>query len=277
MKKITALLVFLLVTFIETAQSKDANKTILITAATSYLGTAVCKELAATNHNLILTARSREKLKTLEKDLYNVNKNIKIKSFLVDFSAPSTIESLTEKLKEDFIDGIVLIGPRPKLISGQIQSKDEWENAFTNTFVAPLSILKSVESKINNNSSIVIISGLTSKNYMPQYPNTNVLRMAWVGHAKNLTHYFSKKRIRVNVISPGIIMTPHHKNRFEKKAKENNTTFEEQLEKESSHIPLNTFGDPLDVANLTLFLLSEKAKHINGVNIPLDGGESSAY
>ena len=123
----------------------------------------------------------------------------------------------------------------------------------------------------------MVMSGLSSKYLLSGYSNTNVLRIAWNAEIKNLSKHFGKKNIRINAISPGIIMTNHHQDRIKLKAKKNGVSYEKQLELDSSIVPLNNFGKPIDVANLVSFLISTKSKHISGSNIALDGGQATSY
>lgn len=141
----------------------------------------------------------------------------------------------------------------------------------------PLETLKSFSNRLVDNSNVVVMSGLSSKYLLSGYSNTNVLRIAWNAEIKNLSKHFGKKNIRINAISPGIIMTNHHQDRIKLKAKKNGVSYEKQLELDSSIVPLNNFGKPIDVANLVSFLISTKSKHINGSNIALDGGQATSY
>ena len=68
--------------------------------------------------------------------------------------------------------------------------------------------------------------------------------------------------IRVNCISPGVIMTDMMKD-----------FSEEDLDLIKEDIPLGSFGTPLDIANLALFLADDKAKNITGQNISSNGGQ----
>jgi NAD(P)-dependent dehydrogenase (short-subunit alcohol dehydrogenase family) len=61
--------------------------------------------------------------------------------------------------------------------------------------------------------------------------------------------------------------------RFE--AKMRNLSFNDVLAQRQSLIPLRRYATVEDVANLALFLASEKATYINGVIVPLDGGLTS--
>lgn len=72
----------------------------------------------------------------------------------------------------------------------------------------------------------------------------------------------SKYKIRVNVVSPGLTNTPLAMAGW---------TEEEILEQKNNN-PMYRIGEPIDIANTVLFLLSDKASYINGENINVNGG-----
>ena len=249
----------------------------MVTAATGAFGNAVCSALASEGYDLVIAGRNRQKLASLENKLKTQYRDITIESIIIDFSDIKTIEDAAKQISKISLHGIVLIGPRPVLSKDVIPSKEEWSQVFSETFIAPLEVLRLFGPQIQNNGSVVVISGNSSKSYLPSYPNTNVIRLAWSGEIKNLTHFFGERKIRVNAISPGPILTQFHRDKINAKALSNNITFEEQLAKDTSTIPLKSYGKTQDVANLIAFLVSNKSAHLNGTNILLDGGESSAY
>ncbi|WP_341752179.1 SDR family oxidoreductase [Candidatus Tisiphia endosymbiont of Piscicola geometra] len=267
----------LLFYFSSNASDHKQNGTILVTAATGALGSTICDVLASEGYNLLVSGRNNNKLTNLQKDLQKKYPNITVRTLIIDFSDTKTIENAASKITLSSIEGIVLIGPRPSLNKNDIPSKDEWTKVFAETFIAPLEVVRFFAPKIHNNGSIVVISGSSSKNFLPAYPNTNVVRLAWSGEIKNLMHLFATRKIRVNAISPGPILTQHHKNMITEKASLNNISYEEQLLKDTSSIPLKSYGETEDLGNLVVFLLSNKSSHINGSNILLDGGESTSY
>jgi NAD(P)-dependent dehydrogenase (short-subunit alcohol dehydrogenase family) len=73
----------------------------------------------------------------------------------------------------------------------------------------------------------------------------------------------SKYRIRVNSVSPGFTRTPMTENLYPN---------EEMWLKSEKDNPSGRVGNPIDVANAVLFLLSESAEYINGANIDVNGG-----
>ncbi len=270
------LILIVLVTTLHThLYAHQANKTILITASTGAFGEAISTLLASEGYNLVIAGRNSNKLTTLQKKLQTKHKDVSVQTVIIDFSNVESIEAAANQVQQ--LHGIVLIGPRPSLKKEDIPSKEEWNKTFNETFINPLEVLRHFNPKIADKSSIVIISGNTSKNYFPQFPNTNVIRVAWVAEVKNLIYFFAKRHIRVNLVSPGIILTEHHKKVIQQKAITHNISFKEQLAKDVSSIPLKTYGTTEDVAQLVSFLLSNRSKHLNGANITLDGGESTSY
>ena len=256
--------------------NQNAN-TFLVTAATGAFGECICNSIAEKGYDLIITGRNQKKLDELQKRLKSQHPLVSVQSLIIDFSDTLTIHLAAKKLERKSISGIVLIGPRPVLTKDGIPTKEEWSQVFLETFINPLEVISAFSPFIKENASIIVISGNSSKNYLPGYPNTNVIRLAWSGEIKNLAHYYGKRKIRVNAISPGPILTQFHIDRIKEKAFSNNISFEEQAAKNASSIPLGAYGKPDDVANLVLFLLSSKSAHLNGINIVLDGGESLAY
>lgn len=252
-------------------------KTILITAATGSLGEAIGFYLASKKYKLILAARHAEKLKDLTQRIQEAYPDACISSMILDFSKTKDAQKRMQKFEKGSIDGVVLIGPRPALGNTGIPEATLWQHTFSETFVAPLMFLKEISPHIKSHGSIVVMSGQTSKEHIPAYPNGNVMRLAWTAEIKNLISVFSPEKIRVNAVSPGPILTPFHQEKINYLAAQKGISWEEQYRQNVEGIPLKSYGSVSDVAHLVHFLLSDKSKHINGTNILLDGGESNTY
>lgn len=251
-----------------------AKPAILITAATSGLGNAIAHDLASKNYDLYLAGRNMEKLKLLKKELSKYQINCDIYSF--DYQDYASITALKEIINQP-LTGIVLIPPRPMLPTNTLPQASEYEKTIKEHFIAPLEFIRLFKNNLQENSSIVIIGGITSVHYLPNYANANVLRLMWAGEVKNLAYLLGKNKIRANLISPDVILTDFQINKINAKAKENKITFAEQLKDQTKGIPLEKFGDPQDIADMTEFLLSNKSKHITGANLVIDGGLSKSY
>ena len=84
-----------------------------------------------------------------------------------------------------------------------------------------------------------------------------------------LKHYLSKDGITFNSVAPGAIMIPD--TGWEREYKENRKEVDEFINRE---LPLGRFGTPEEVANVVVFMCSEKASLLNGASIPVDGSQS---
>ena len=199
-------------------------QTILITASTGALGSSIAKTFAAKGYNLILAGRDEVKLAALKK---SIGEKAEIITF--DYNNIAQMTLVLDKLKDSSIDGIVLIAPRPYFKSKQVPDPQEWRRNFESSFIGPLEFIRLAENKIKSPAAIVIISGETSKTYLPAYPNTNVIRLMWSGEVKNLCHQYSDRAIRVNAISPGIILTEHNINKIKERGMLAQKNFNEQL------------------------------------------------
>jgi NAD(P)-dependent dehydrogenase (short-subunit alcohol dehydrogenase family) len=98
-------------------------------------------------------------------------------------------------------------------------------------------------------------------------PNEYVWYAASKGAIDSLTVGMAKELapagIRVNAVSPGMTKTEIH---------ERSTQDVGRLERIRPHIPLNRIGEPEEIAQAVLFLMSDAASYITGANIPVSGG-----
>ena len=85
-----------------------------------------------------------------------------------------------------------------------------------------------------------------------------------MGLTKSLAVELVDKKIRINIINPGFIKTSYYKNFKERKKNLYKWTL--------SRIPSKKWGEPKDISEFILFLLSDKSKYFNGEDITIDGG-----
>ncbi|MEK6645369.1 MAG: SDR family oxidoreductase [Candidatus Firestonebacteria bacterium] len=86
-----------------------------------------------------------------------------------------------------------------------------------------------------------------------------------------IKHYLAEDGITFNSVAPGAIMIPD--TGWEKLEKENPKELKEFIDKE---LPLGRLGTPDEIANVVVFMCSEKASLLNGTSVPVDGGQSKS-
>lgn len=95
--------------------------------------------------------------------------------------------------------------------------------------------------------------------------------------AKGLPAMGNRDDINVNTIHPGQTQTDRVEQLFAQFAKAQNKTVEQVRAEDLAKRNLRRIGQPEDVAELTLFLRSARARHIQGVAIAVDGGGTPGY
>lgn len=253
-------------------------KHILVMCATSHLGQGLIAHLAEEKHPLILMGRNAEKLSRIKHSLKNVDFDA-IKTAIVDFSNESSIHDFERWLQEQKIElqGTVVITPRPKITNNLFPSSREWQDLLQECFIGPLEVIKISLPFYVKNGKILIVSGISSIQVLPEHAAFGSLRALWLAHAKALSHQLGPQSIHINTISPGGILTDYMHNLIEQKAEKNGRDFESQYAESIANVPLRKYATVQEISNIIDFFLSPKSNHITGVNIACDGGFTKNY
>lgn len=256
--------------------ASPSHPTIIVTCASGELGTAIAEHLAC-DYNLILTGRQTDKLLKIKERLES-QFSCQYDIYPLDYTDHASIMHFKEQLQHySSLLGLVLMTPRPHLGKGVLKEEWEWLTLLQNTFTGPLEVLKMAVPYLVSNSSIVIIGGTTSVQCMPEYGSACVIRRMWTTCSKILSHELGPQLIRVNTLSPGVVLTHFHQMRIAKEAGNSNCTEEEQMDREAASIPLHRHAQPLEIARAVKFLLSPESSFITGTNLVIDGGKTLSY
>ncbi|MDI9355827.1 MAG: SDR family oxidoreductase [Chitinophagaceae bacterium] len=242
-----------------------SGKTILVTGATSGIGLEICKNIDHYNGSIIAISRDSLKLKELSSSLINKNN---FKSVLFDLENIDGYPSLHKELDRP-LNGIVHAAGIVKLLPIKFynqQLQDKIRKVNYDSIANIISILLK-EKKIKNQASIIFISSIAGSFGMKGNLMYSTTKSSLDIFAKVLASEVSNLKIRVNTICPGQVETPLTESI-------QSTITNEALEIDKKKYPLG-YGIPSDVANLTLFLLSDKSRWVTGTNIPIDGGRTS--
>lgn len=240
------------------------NKVAVITGAYGDIGFSICEKFAKNGINLAILGKDLEKLE-LKKKYLNDNYNVDILSCNLDVSNPNSYKICIEEIISKFEKIDILVNNAGVTKDNIIMrmSNEDWNNVIeTNlkgTFLGCKYVskimVKQKYGKIINISSIVgQIGNKGQTNYVASKAGID-------GITKSLAKELGSRGININSIAPGYIETNMTKLL-------NDNIKKELLDK----ISLNRFGQPIEVANLAYFLVSEEASYINGQIINLDGG-----
>ncbi len=120
--------------------------------------------------------------------------------------------------------------------------------------------------------SVLTFTSYTIKQPMRNLVLSNSIRAATAGLTKSLALELGRDGIRFNSILPGWTLTERVQHLMEFRAKNNQTTVEEELAKQIAEIPLGRIAQPEEFARAAVFLVSPAASYITGVMLNVDGG-----
>ncbi len=253
------------------------NKNALVCGSTQGIGKATAMLLAAEGVNVTLCARNEEKLKEVLAELPSHRNHNYI---VADFSNPKELQ----KKVTDFITknhGFHILinntgGPR----SGSIldASLEEFENAFTqhlkcNHVLAQATIPFMKQEAFGR---IINIISTSVKEPIPGLGVSNTIRGAVGNWSKTLSIEVGALGITVNNILPGFTETERLNEIIKIKAGIEGTTFDQMSEIMKNYTPAKRFAKPEETASAIVFLASEAASYINGINVPVDGGRTKS-
>ncbi len=236
------------------------GKKILITGASNGIGKATAELASSLGAQLVLTGRNETRLNQVLNNI-KANEHIAIKADLTD---NKELENLVNSI--DFLDGIVHSAGIVKPLPIQFLKREKIEEVAGINFYVPVELNRILfkQKKINKAASLVFISSISSHHPFKGGAVYTSFKAALETYSKSVAIEMAHKGIRSNCIKAGLVET----NIMEVTA---NAASRESLEAHRKQYPLG-FGEPVDVANAVVFLLSDASKWITGTDIILDGG-----
>jgi NAD(P)-dependent dehydrogenase (short-subunit alcohol dehydrogenase family) len=119
---------------------------------------------------------------------------------------------------------------------------------------------------------IINIGGMAARSANTLTNSNGVTNSAVSNIAKNLSDQVASDGILVNCIHPGTTRTPRQTMVLERQARDANITLEEAERRAVSLIPIGRMVEPEEIADLVLFLVSDRAAAITGQTIAVEGG-----
>jgi NAD(P)-dependent dehydrogenase (short-subunit alcohol dehydrogenase family) len=247
------------------------KKNVLITGGSSGIGLAIARKLVdAKTHNVISLSRSKEKIERALK--FSPSLADQIDFITGNVADEDDCERLSKYLEEKY--GVLhgLVNNAGILTKGGMEaiSYEKWKFNLDVNLNAPYLLTKTLLPLLKkaNGASIINISSIASLK-----PGSSIAYSVSKAGLDMLTEFMAGDlgpyKIRVNSINPGLVKTNIH---LDNKIVEDEQAYQAMLEKSVFRYPVGRIGEPEDVANLALFLLSDASSFITGAIIKADGG-----
>lgn len=234
------------------------GKRVVVAGGNSGIGKTIAKCFVDAGASVLICSRNEETLSAAAEEIGALYRTCDISDWQVtrDFSeaAREVLGGIDIAVNSAGIEELIYLKKHPP---GHV------EKMVAIQFTGAVYFMQHMSNVMEDGGSIVNLSSLTATNACPGYIAYSGAK-AGVNHASKVAAVeLARRGIRVNVVSPTVVLTPMMQETFKTPG------FEAALLEEH---PLGALPTPRDVADAVLWLASEKSRFVTGENIHVDSG-----
>lgn len=243
------------------------DKVVVITGGNSGIGLATVKGFLNQGAKVVFSGRRQEALDEVSNNLTG-----NFKAVLADQAKPTDNKKVIDETVKTFgkIDVIFANAGVAQFAPADQISEDFFDNQFNINIKGPAFLVKEAIPHLNDGANIIFNTSIVHQKGFEGAGVYSATKGALRAYARVLTTELAPRNIRVNSIAPGPIGTPIYskmEGMTEEQVGEMGTAF-------AQNVPLKRFGESEEIANAVLFLASDKATYVNGIELEVDGGMS---
>jgi len=245
------------------------GKVIVVTGASSGIGRASSILLNKLGAVVILIARRESELFKTQEQLNYPSKSEVVS---LDLSELDNFSTIVDEIvaKHGRISGFVHSAGIESTVPLKVLKKKHLQDMFDLNVFSGIEISKIITKKkyaCKEGMSIVFIASVMSQLGQPGKIAYSASKSALISMSKSMALELAPRKIRVNTISPAMVKTELMDKMFSELS-------ESSIEEINKMHPMGV-GEPEDVANAVVYLLSDASKWVTGINLTVDGGYSA--
>jgi NAD(P)-dependent dehydrogenase (short-subunit alcohol dehydrogenase family) len=244
------------------------GKSVIVTGATSGIGRATAEAFARSGASVVLVGRDAAALADVARGLSSPGDRVR------QCQADVTSGDAPERIVKTAIDGFgaldVLVNAAGIIASATVETTTDeaWDRMMGINLRAPFRLMRAAAPHlVSRKGTIVNVSSVNGLRAFPGVLAYNVSKAALDHLTRCAALELASKGVRVNAVNPGVTVTSLHR-----RSGMDDAQYAAFLERSKETHPLGRPGQAEEVAELVLFLASDRARHMTGVTIPIDGG-----
>ncbi len=247
-----------------------ASKTLLVTGATSGIGKATALRFAESGANVAAVGRSEPALDALKKEIAGLG--AECLTIQADLAQPEAAGVCVAKVINRYGGVDVLVNAAGHISNGTVENTtlEAWD-AMLNINLRAVFVLmqKALPSLIERRGNVVNVSSVTGLRAFPGVLAYCVSKAGLDQLTRCSALELAAKGVRVNAVNPGVVVTEIHK-----RGGMTEESYQAFLTHSQATHPLGRVGEAGEIAELILFLASERASWITGATYSIDGGRA---
>lgn len=247
------------------------GKIALITGGSKGIGFACAKQFAAEGARVVISSRSQANIDEALKTLPGVI------GFAADLSQDVAAAALVDHITREIgpIDVLVNSAGAAKRSPPEDLTPAFWRAAMDAKFFSTINVVDPVVKQMAARGQGVIINiiGAGGKVASPIHLAGGSANAALMLATAGLGNAYAASGVRIVGISPGLTETGRVAEGMAADARLGGITVEAAIERSVQKIPMGRMAKPDEVADLALFLASDKARYITGITVTMDGAQ----
>jgi 3-oxoacyl-[acyl-carrier protein] reductase len=248
---------------------------VIVAASSQGIGWATAQAFAREGAQVAMCARTEKTLRDAASKV-RANTEAEVYAEPVDVTDGVAVQRFVEQVAKRFgrIDVCVANAGGPPAKNFLSISIDEWRQAVDMNFMSVVHLAKAVVPYMQRHKwgRIITITSVSVKQPIRDLVLSNAVRAAVVGLVKSLSNEFGKDGILVNNVAPGYTATERLQELASVRALASGSSPEAVYQSWAAETPVRRLGEPGEIADLILWLASERAAYITGQTILADGG-----
>jgi 3-oxoacyl-[acyl-carrier protein] reductase len=254
------------------------GRTAVVGGSSTGLGLAIAEGFAEAGANVVLCARNEEPLQTAEAGIKEMG--AEVLAIPTDLTRVDEIDNLATRTLERFGIVDILVNNAGGPPSGTFDDLPEadWRRAVDLTLMSAVELTRRLlpGMRAQRWGRIINVTSTSVKQPINGLMLSNSLRLAVVGWAKTLANEVGPDQVLINNVCPGHTTTDRLDELAKAVATREGLSIPEVYASWEKLSPLRRIGKPQELANLVVFLASDRASYINGTTIAVDGGRQQA-
>jgi 3-oxoacyl-[acyl-carrier protein] reductase len=251
------------------------NRVAIVTGSSQGIGKAIACGLAREGAKVTICARTESTLKTTAEEIESAF-GTEVLPFPADLRVKENIQAMVKATANKFGRIDILVnnaGGPPSAFFLETTDKD-WLETFDSLLMSVVNCCREVTPymKANKWGRIINMTSFAAKQPAERLVLSNAIRAGVLGLTKTLSNELAEYGILVNAVCPGWTLTDRVKHLAQSKAAKTGQDTEAIIGEWARSIALSRMAQPGEIANLVVFLASEKASYITGAVMQVDGG-----
>lgn len=248
---------------------------VIVAASSEGIGRAAAEAFAREGAQVAMCARTEKTLREAAEEIRSKT-GAEVYAEPLDVTDAGAVARYVEQVAKRFgrIDVCVTNAGGPPAKNFLSISTDEWRKAVDMNFMSVVYLAKAVIPYMQRHrwGRIITITSISVKQPIADLIMSNSVRAGVVGLVKSLANEFGKDGILVNNVGPGYTATERLKELAGVRALAAGVSQEKIYETWAAEAPVRRLGEPQEIADVIVWLASERASYVTGQTVLADGG-----